>query len=244
MDIPVVVSEGHIFIRRVSDASMSLEDTLLDDPTDVASLIDHTNVDPTATEAEVRDLCQEVLDYGFHSAVVVPYHAELADRILGDRATVVAVIGFPYGVQNSAAKRNEVEGLLEHVDEFDMVMNRTAFANDDHEAVVEDVEAVADAVGDRTLKCIIESPALSPSGIRHAAELVEEGGADFVKTAVGYDGPTDSAEIEAIRDGVSADTSIKASGGISDFETVLEMVRAGASRIGASSGVEIYESTQ
>ena len=223
---------------------MSLEDTLLDDPTDVASLIDHTNVDPTATEAEVRDLCQEVLDYGFHSAVVVPYHAELADRILGDRATVVAVIGFPYGVQNSAAKRNEVEGLLEHVDEFDMVMNRTAFANDDHEAVVEDVEAVADAVGDRTLKCIIESPALSPSGIRHAAELVVEGGADFVKTAVGYDGPTDSAEIEAIRDGVSADTSIKASGGISDFETVLEMVRAGASRIGASSGVEIYESTQ
>ena len=216
---------------------MSLEDTLLDDPTDVASLIDHTNVDPTATEAEVRDLCQEVLDYGFHSAVVVPYHAELADRILGDRATVVAVIGFPYGVQNSAAKRAEIEGLLEHVDEFDMVMNRPAFAN-------EDVEAVADAVGDRTLKCIIESPALSPSGIRHAAELVEEGGADFVKTAVGYDGPTDSAEIEAIRDGVSADTSIKASGGISDFETVLEMVRAGASRIGASSGVEIYESTQ
>lgn len=223
---------------------MSLEDTLLDDPTDVASLIDHTNVDPTATEAEIRDLCQEVLDHGFHSAVVVPYHAELADRLLDDRANVVAVIGFPYGVQNSTAKRDEVEGLLEHVDEFDMVMNRTAFANDDHEAVVGDVEAVAEAVGDRTLKCIIESPALSPSEIRRAAELVEEGGADFIKTAVGYGGPTDSAEIEAIRDGVSADTNIKASGGISDFETVLGMVRAGASRIGASSGVEIYESTQ
>lgn len=223
---------------------MSLNETLRDDPETVASIIDHTNVDPTATEAEIRELCAEVREYGFCSAVVVPYHARLADELVGDDANVVVVVGFPYGIQNSAAKRAEIEALTGYVDEFDMVMNRTAFANDDHEAVVEDVEAVADAVGDRTLKCIIESPALSPSGIRHAAELVEEGGADFVKTAVGYDGPTDSAEIEAIRDGVSADTSIKASGGISDFETTLEMVRAGASRIGASSGVEIYESTQ
>jgi deoxyribose-phosphate aldolase len=223
---------------------MSLEDTLLDDPADVVSIIDHTNVDPTATEAEIRELCRDVLDYGFRSAVVVPYHAELADRILDGRANVVAVIAFPYGIQNSTAKRNEAGELLEHVDELDMVMNRTAFANGDHEAVVEDVEAVAEAAGDRTLKCIIESPALSPSEIRRAAELVEDGGADFVKTAVGYEGPTDSAEVEAIREGISADTEIKASGGISDFETALEMVRAGASRIGASSGVEIYDSTR
>lgn len=223
---------------------MSLEGSLLDDPSDVVSIIDHTNVDPTATEAEIRELCQEVDDYGFCSAVVVPYHAELADRMLDDRANVAAVIGFPYGIQNSTAKRDEVEELLEHVDELDMVMNRTAFANDDHEAVVEDVETVAEAVGDKTLKCIIESPTLSPPEIRRAAGLVEEGGADFVKTAVGYEGPTDRTEVEAIADGIGTDTEIKASGGIATFEAVLEMVRAGATRIGASSGVEIYESTR
>ena len=223
---------------------MSLEETLRDDPERVASIIDHTNVDPTATEGEVRTLCDEVLEYGFRSAVVVPYHAELANELIAGEANVVAVIGFPYGIQNSAAKRSEVEALRAHVDEFDMVMNRTAFANGDREAVVDDVEAVRDAVGEKTLKCIIESPALTPPEIRRAAELVEEGGADFVKTAVGYDGPTATEEITAIRDAVGSDTRIKASGGISTFDEALEMVAAGATRIGASSGVEIYESTQ
>lgn len=223
---------------------MSLFDALRDDPESVVSIIEHTNVDPAATEAEIRELCQEVLEYGFRSAVVVPYHAELAREILGDRANVVAVIGFPYGIQNSPAKRAEADALLEHADELDMVMNRTAFANGDDELVVDDIAAVKDAVGDRPLKCIIESPALSPEEITHAAELVERGGADFVKTAVGYDGPTEPREIEAIREGLDSSTQIKASGGIGSFEEVLEMVQAGASRIGASSGVEIYESVQ
>ncbi|WP_144922047.1 deoxyribose-phosphate aldolase [Halorubrum salsamenti] len=222
---------------------MSLEETLRDDPERVASIIDHTNVDPTATEAAIRTLCEEVREYGFCSAVVVPYHAALASELLDGEANVVAVIGFPYGIQNSAAKRSEVEALREHVDEFDMVMNRTAFANGDRDAVVDDVKAVRDAVGEKTLKCIIESPALTPPEIRRAAELVEEGGADFVKTAVGYDGPTDTEEITAIRDAIGSDTQIKASGGISTFGEALEMVTAGATRIGASSGVEIYETT-
>ncbi|MEF8786578.1 MAG: deoxyribose-phosphate aldolase [Haloarculaceae archaeon] len=221
---------------------MSLEETLIDSPEQIASIIEHTNVDPTATEAEIRDLCLAVREYGFRSAVVVPYHAELASELLDGSANVVAVIGFPYGIQNSQAKRAEVTELLDDVDELDMVMNRTAFANDDEESVVEDVRAVKDAVGEKTLKCIIESPALSRDEIRRAAELAERGGADFVKTAVGYDGPTDSSEIEAIRDGISSSTGIKASGGISSFDEALEMVRAGATRIGTSSGVEIYES--
>lgn len=223
---------------------MTLESTLRDDPEAVTSIIDHTNVEPDATEADIRTLCEEVLEYDFCSAVVVPYHAELARRIIGDAANVVAVIGFPYGIQNSTAKRDEATELLAHVDELDMVMNRTAFANDDHEFVVDDVRAVKDAVGETTLKCIIESPTLSTSEIREAAELVERGGADIVKTAVGYDGPTDREEVEAIRDGIDSDTGVKASGGISRYEEVLEMVEAGATRIGASSGVEIYESTQ
>lgn len=223
---------------------MSLERTLRDDPEQIVSIIDHTNVDPAATEAEIRDLCEEVLEYDFCSAVVVPYHAELVSELVGEKANVVAVVGFPYGIQNSKAKRNEVEALLEYVDELDMVMNRTAFANGDHEFVVDDVKAVKDVVGEKTLKCIIESPALTPPEIRQAAELVEKGGADFVKTAVGYDGPTDAGEIEAIREGIGSATEIKASGGISSFEEAIEMVAAGATRIGASSGVEIYETTQ
>lgn len=217
-------------------------DDLRADPERVATLIDHTNVEPDATEADVRTLCGEVREYGFCSAVVVPYHAELAARLVGDVANVVVVVGFPYGVQNSEAKRAEVDELLEYADELDMVMNRTAFANGDRDCVISDVRAVKEAVGEKTLKCIIESPALSEDEIRTATKLVTEGGADFVKTAVGYDGGCDAREVRAMCESAGPDVGVKASGGIHSFEEVLEMVEAGATRIGASSGVDIVES--
>lgn len=222
---------------------MSMDaDKLRAEPELIASIIDHTNVEPDATEAEIRELCEEVREYGFCSAVVVPYHAKLTAELVGDAASVVVVVGFPYGVQNTQAKRAEVAAVLDYADEVDMVMNRTAFANGDYEYVVEDIKAVKNAVGDKTLKCIIESPALSEDEIRTAAELVAAGGADFVKTAVGYEGGCDPAEIRAMRETVGADVGVKASGGIHSFEEAFEMVEAGATRIGASAGVEIVES--
>lgn len=217
-------------------------DKLRADPERIASIIDHTNVEPDATEADIRNLCEEVREYGFCSAVVVPYHAKLTAELVGDAANVVAVIGFPYGVQNARAKRAEVAAVLDYADELDMVMNRTAFANGDHEYVVEDIKAVKEAIGEKPLKCIIESPALSVAEIRTAAELVAAGGADFVKTAVGYEGGCDTAEVRAMREAVGPDVGVKASGGIHSFEEALEMVEAGATRIGASAGVEIVES--
>jgi deoxyribose-phosphate aldolase len=217
-------------------------DSLRADPTTVASIIEHTNVEPDATAADVRRLCTEVREYGFRSAVVVPYHAELAAELVGDVATVTVVVGFPYGVQNSRAKRAEVEALSEHADELDMVMNRTAFANDDHDCVVADVRTVKEAVGEKTLKCIIESPALTTEEVRTAAELVGEGGADFVKTAVGYTGNCNADEVRAMREAVGPDVGVKAAGGIHTFEEVLEMVDVGATLIGASAGVDIIDS--
>lgn len=217
-------------------------ETLREAPERVVELIDHTNVEPDSTAAEVRELCDEVLEYGFNAACVVPYHAELAAEILGDEADVVVVVGFPYGVQHSRAKRAEVEELLDYADELDMVMNRTAFANGDRDHVVNDIRAVKQAVGEKTLKCIVESPTLTDAEIRTAAALVDEGGADFVKTAVGYEGGCDADEVRAMREAVTSDVGVKASGGIGTFDDVLEMVEAGATRIGASSGVEIVES--
>lgn len=211
-------------------------------PAQVTELIEHTNVDPTATTGDIRKLCADVRTYGFRSAVVVPYHAELAASELGDTAAVATVIGFPYGVQTADAKVAEVREIKQYVDEFDMVMHRTAFANRDDDRVVADVEAVCDAAGDRPVKCIIESPTLDPPAIEVAAELVEAGGAAFVKTAVGYDGPTQVDEIERIAAAIGPDTGIKASGGIASFEDVLAMVEAGATRIGTSSGVDIVDS--
>lgn len=221
---------------------MSLLAQLERAPAMVAELLEQTNVDPVAPRADIEHLCGVVGRFGFHSAVVVPYHTLLARHHLGDTATIGTVIGFPYGVQSTAAKRAEVLDLGEVVDEFDMVMNRTAFHNGDDDLVIDDIRGVKDAVGDRPLKCIIESPTLDTDAIGRAAALVEEAGADFVKTAVGYDGPTDPTEVRAIAEAVSDEMGIKASGGIADYETVLAMVEAGATRIGTSSGQEIMAS--
>lgn len=210
-------------------------------PRQIVSLIEHTNVDPDATETAIRQLATEVREYSFHSAVVVPYHVPLVAEVLDEAAAVTAVVGFPYGVQSTAAKVAEVEDLPA-ADEIDMVINRTAFTAGDHETVVDDIRAVVDAAGDRPVKCIIESPALSETEIKTAATLVEEAGADFVKTAVGYDGPADPVEVAAIDAAVSDQMGIKASGGIGSFSDAMEMVAAGATRIGASSGVAIAES--
>ena len=211
-------------------------------PEQIASLIDHTNVEPDSTEDDIRKLCTEVHEYEFCSAVVVPYHAELAAALIGDVANVVVVVGFPYGVQNSRAKQLEVEEVIEYVDEVDMVMNRTAFANGDTDFVREDIAAVKQIVGDKPLKCIIESPVLGEDDIRTAARLAVDAGADFVKTAVGYDGGCDPREVEAIREVVPDHVGVKASGGIGTFGQAMEMIEGGATRIGASSSVEIIES--
>lgn len=218
-------------------------DELRSDPGQVASLIDHTNVEPDATDTDIRGLCDEVSEYGFCSAVVVPYHAKLAAELVGDVANVVVVVGFPYGVQNTRSKRAEVEEVIGYADEIDMVINRTAFANNEHAAVVEDIRALKEIVGENTLKCIIESPALSEDEVRTATKLVAEGGADFVKTAVGYEGGCDPDTIRVMRETAGSDLGVKASGGINTFDEVAEMVESGATRIGASAGVQIVESS-
>ncbi|MFW6449069.1 MAG: deoxyribose-phosphate aldolase [Halobacteriota archaeon] len=221
---------------------MDLAERLRSTPSTVADLLEHTNVDPVSSVDAIDRLCDAVASHGFRAAVVVPYHAERVARALDGRAATVAVVGFPYGVQPTAAKRAEVEAIAPHVDEVDMVMDRTAFHNGDLETVRADVAAVKSAAGDRTLKVIIESPTLEPAAIKRAASTVAGAGADVVKTAVGYDGPTDPEEVRLIREAVGVGVGVKASGGIADFEDVLTMVEAGATHIGTSSGVAIMDS--
>lgn len=215
---------------------------LQQDPSKISPLIEHTNVNPASPKEDIRDLCKEVIDYDFHGAVVVPYHAEFAAELLGDQAEVIPVIGFPYGIQNPQAKQAEIEPVLEVADELDMVINRTAFANGDDDAVINDIRGITERVDDLPVKCIIEAGDLTDEEVHRAARLVERGGADFVKTAVGYGGPVSPEDVRIIDEAVSEDIGIKASAGYDDYTDVLEMVEAGASRIGTSVGDEIMDS--
>ncbi len=212
----------------------------LNEWSDVAAHIEHTAVGPEVSSADARTLANEVNIYGFRSAVVTPYHVETVANLLEDEQLLVTVIGYPYGIEPTAAKVAEFEGVAEYVDEVDLVMNRIAFIDGDQEVIVDDIATINEVIGDRPLKVIIESPLLSSYEIETASQLALDGGANVVKTAVGYDGPAATSHVELIRKTVGDAAAVKASGGIRTYSDVIAMLEAGADYIGTSSGVEIH----
>ncbi len=221
---------------------MELWREIIQSPKRIASCIEHTNVKVESTRKDVEKLCKEVLKYGFRAAVTLPYHAKLARKLLKDKASVVTVVGFPYGIQPTPAKVAEVEEVYEYVDEIDMVFNRTAFLNKDYSTVVKDIRAVVRAAKPKPVKVIIETPTLSRKQVEEATRLVVRARAAFVKTAVGYKGPARVEDVKVMKKVVGEKLGIKASGGIKSFEQAINMIKAGATRIGTSSGVEIMKS--
>jgi deoxyribose-phosphate aldolase len=220
---------------------MGLFEEILERPEKISNVIEHTNVKVESTKKDIKRLCSEVLKNKFYAGVVLPYHVKLAKKILRDKAKVVTVIGFPYGVQPTEAKVAEVNSTFEYVDEFDMIMNRSAFLNKDYNYVVNDIKEVVKAANPKIVKVIIETPTLNAKQIKVASKLVIKGGAHFVKTAVGYSGPAKVEDVKIIKSVVKDKIGIKASGGIRDFNQALEMIKAGATRIGSSHGVEIIK---
>lgn len=216
------------------------------EPTDwseLAGRIEHTAVGPAVSTQDARALANEVNVYGFRSAVVTPYHVETVAKLLDDDRLLVTVIGYPYGIDLTPAKVAEFEAIADDIDEVDLVMNRIAFAEGDHDTVADDIATVAEAIGDRPLKVILETPVLSNFEIETAAQLAVDAGADVVKTAVGYDGPASPRHVETISDAVDDGTKVKASGGIRTYNDAIEMLEAGADYLGTSSGIEIFSTS-
>lgn len=220
---------------------MELWEEILKEPRKISSCIEHTNVRVESKRSDIKKLCVEVLKYNFYGIVILPYYVKLASELLKGRAKVVTLIGFPYGIQPTLAKVAEVKSVFKYVDEFDMIFNRTAFLNKDYLYVVNDIKDVVKAAFPKIVKVIIETPSLTNKEIRDASELVMRAGASFVKTAVGYSGAAKVEHVKIIKSVVRNKLQIKASGGIRNFKQALEMIKAGASRIGTSRGVEIMK---
>ncbi len=213
----------------------------------LASYIDHTILKPNATPEDVKRLCEEAKKYGFHSVCVNPYFVPLAKKELeGTGIKVVSVVGFPLGSTFKEVKFEEAKRLCDAgVDEIDMVMNLAAFKSGDYDYVKEEIRGVVEISKPRTVKVIIETCYLSQEEKIKAAKIVMEAGAHFVKTSTGF-GP-EGAKVEDIRllkSIVGDKIGIKASGGIRDAKKAIQMIEAGATRIGASHGVEIVESLE
>ncbi len=217
-------------------------------PKDMAKMIDHTMLDPTATVADIRGLCQEAVEHEFASVCVLPVYVPFAKKELEESSVkVCTVLGFPLGGSTTETKSFEARNAIKNgAQELDMVMNISAFKSGSYDLVKSDINSVVEATNtagvtsDIIVKVILETCYLDEEEIEKASSLAKEAGADFIKTSTGFGSGGATAEaVSIMRKTVGRDLGVKASGGIKNFEDALEMLDAGANRIGASSGVAI-----
>ncbi|MEJ8548029.1 deoxyribose-phosphate aldolase [Brevibacillus borstelensis] len=204
--------------------------------------IDHTLLKPDATAAMIDKLCAEAKEHDFASVCVNPYWVKRAAGLLaGTDVKVCTVIGFPLGASTTAAKVAETsDAIAGGATEVDMVLNIGALKSGDLETVKQDVAAVKEAAGAVPLKVILETGLLTDEEKVTACKLCVEAGADYVKTSTGFGpGGATVADIALMRKTVGNKVGVKASGGVRDRAAALAMIEAGATRIGASSGIAI-----
>jgi deoxyribose-phosphate aldolase len=218
-------------------------------PGNIASFIDHTLLKPEASEADILKVCSEAAEYRFKSVCVNPIWVKTAKTALkGSGVLTCSVVGFPLGATPTDVKTFEARGaVLDGADEIDMVINIAAARAGDKGALVEDITAVAEAVhaSDAILKVIIETALLDDDQKVLACKAAVEAGADFVKTSTGFNGGGATVEdIALMRRTVGPDLGVKASGGVRSLADAQAMIAAGATRIGASSGIAIVKGEQ
>ena len=209
------------------------------------SYIEHTLLKQDARKEEILKLAREAKEYGFKGVCVNSCNIEIVKTELeGSGVRVVSVIGFPLGDCTTAAKVFETEDAIRHgADEIDMVLNTGRLKDGDFEYVRNDISLVKKACGEHILKVILETDLLSKEEIVLACKLAVEAGADFVKTSTGFVKGGVGAKAEDVK--LMYETvnpyglRVKASGGIRDRAAAEEMIAAGASRLGTSSGVAI-----
>lgn len=210
----------------------------------IASYIDHTLLKPTASQAQIKQLCDEALEYQFASVCVNPVHVRIAAHFLvGSNVKVCTVIGFPLGATSTLSKVMETrDAIANGAQEIDMVINVGALLERDYFQVYSDIKAVRDAAPHQILKVILETGYLSKEQIVRGCILTKMAGADFVKTSTGF-GPGGATveDIALMREVVGPEFGVKASGGVRDYATTMAMIKAGANRIGASAGIAIVE---
>jgi len=209
---------------------------------DIANLIDHTNLYPQASQADIIKLCEEAVKYKFLSVCINPVYVPLAVSILKNKSPrVCTVIGFPLGAISGEMKFAEARFLIHQgADELDMVLNIGALKENKIEIIKNDIEKVVNAADGNCVKVIIETYLLDKEEKILACNLVQDCGANFVKTSTGFSrGGATIEDVKLIKKTVGDHMGIKASGGIKTKEAVLSFIDAGANRIGTSSGVEI-----
>ncbi len=205
--------------------------------------IDHTVLKATASQAAVKQLCEEAREHHFASVCVNPVHVPMATELLaGSDVDVCTVIGFPLGANRPAMKVAEAElAIQEGATEIDMVINIGAALEHRYEDVQAEIAAVVETAKDKALvKVILETCYLGKEEIAAVSACCVNAGADFVKTSTGFGtGGATAEDVRLMKETVGDAAQVKASGGIRTKEDAEKMIEAGATRIGASCGVKL-----
>jgi deoxyribose-phosphate aldolase len=213
---------------------------------DLAKMIDHTLLKPDATPDQIAQLCFEARKYQFASVCVNPAWVKLCAQLLeGSPVKVCTVIGFPLGATASEVKAYEAENAMNQgATEIDMVINIGALKARELEFVAQDIRGVVNAAHSRNIivKVILETTLLTDEEKTIACLLSKEAGADFVKTSTGFAGGGATVhDVALMRRVVGPEIGVKASGGVRTYEDAESMIKAGATRIGASAGIKIMQ---
>lgn len=212
---------------------------------ELSKYIEHTLLKQNATKEELIKLFDEAKEHNFLGVCVNPVNVETAKKYLNDtNVKIVTVVGFPLGASKRDVVAYEAQKAVEDgADEIDMVINVSKIKDKDYDFVQNDIQTVKAACGDKPLKVILETDLLEKDEIKKACEICVKAGADFVKTSTGFVKNGVGAKVEDVELMASIvkphGLGVKASAGIRDKEKAVAMIKAGADRLGTSSGVAI-----
>ena len=213
----------------------------------INKLIDHTLLKAFATKEEIIKLCDEAKKYNFKSVCVNPANIELAAECLkGSEVLVCTVIGFPLGANTIETKVFETKDALDKgANEIDMVINVGKAKEHDYDYIEKEIAAIVNVAKGNTVKVIIETCYLTDEEKEEVCKRASNAKATFVKTSTGFGtGGATASDVKLMKQSINEDMFVKASGGVRNLNDLLTMVEAGASRIGASSGVAIMNNNE
>lgn len=212
----------------------------------ILSTVDHTLLTVTCTWEEIKKICDEGMKYKTASVCIPPSYVKRAKEYVGDKLAICTVIGFPNGYMTKAVKALETKDALENgADEIDMVINLGMVKDKQYDLVEDEIRTLKEVCGSNILKVIIETCYLTEEEKIKMCEVVTKAGADFIKTSTGFgtNGAT-KEDLELFAKYVGPDVKIKAAGGVKDLETAEEFINIGASRLGTSRIIKIFNNEE
>ena len=210
---------------------------------EILACVDHTLLRPTATWAEIQELCEQAIVYKTASICIPPCYIERIQETYGGTINICTVIGFPLGYETTATKVAAAKQAVKHgASEVDMVINIADVKNGEYDKVTNEITALKKAVGKKILKVIVEACYLTEEEKIAMCNAVTKAGADFIKTSTGFgSGGATHADVQLFRKHIGPNVNIKAAGGLHTIEAMTLFIAEGYSRLGASSAVKLLK---